>query len=248
MTTLWNGIPLGVQSWCFRKFGNGEIPGLLKDCGLAALEICQAHLDIQDARVHPMRIVEQYRELGITLTSYGIHSLPNEADAIRPLFEFAVQAGIPTLGVKPHPDSIGLVEALCREYGIEVAVHNHGKKDELYGKPEQLEAVLNQTSDSIGVCLDTGWLLDAGGDPVEFARRWAGRIYGVHFKDFHYREDGTREEALLGEGLLDVNGLVKALRESDFNGYATIEYEGEPENPLPSIKRCVERLRAACYE
>ena len=47
--------------------------------------------------------------------------------------------------------------------------------------PEEIEALLDATE--IGICLDTGHYLAAGGDPVAAATRWAGRINQVHVKD-----------------------------------------------------------------
>lgn len=241
MTTILNGIGLGVQSYCFRNFSNERIVETLQQCGLEQLEICRVHLDVEVAGV-PEQVLDLYRRSGIRFNSYGINRFENDEKKARAYFEFAAQAGIGVLGAKPSPDSFDLLARLCDEYGIRLAIHNHGRKDELYGTASQLEAALTDAPDSIGLCLDTGWLIDAQEDPVAAIRRFAGRIYGVHFKDFAYSKSGERHEAVLGEGLLDVAGVVRALKDSRFNGYASIEYEGEPDDPTPNIQRCVEAL------
>lgn len=241
MTTILNGIGLGVQSYCFRNFSNERIVDALRQCGLEQLEICRKHLDVE-VEGEPEQVLELYRSSGIRFNSYGINRFENDEPKARAFFEFAVQAGIRILGAKPSPDSFGLLARLCDEYGIRLAIHNHGRKDELYGTASQLEAALAGAPDSIGLCLDTGWLIDAGEDPAEAIRRFAGRIYGVHFKDFAYSESGDRLEAVLGEGRLDVAGVVRALKDTGFDGYASIEYEGEPDDPVPNIQRCVEAL------
>jgi inosose dehydratase len=46
----------------------------------------------------------------------------------------------------------------------------------------------------IGLCIDTGHMVVGGGDPVEFARRHAGRLRHVHLKDV----DGPLLERLRG--------------------------------------------------
>ena len=82
------------------------------------------------------------------------------------------------------------------------------------------------TATEIGLCLDTGHFLAAGGDPVAAATRWAGRINQVHVKDA--RLDRIAEVVRLdepadavwsrgvfcpiGEGDLDVAGVLDALR------------------------------------
>jgi sugar phosphate isomerase/epimerase len=198
-----------------------------------------------DAGQSPDEVLKLYRDNGLIFNSYGINSFNNDEAKVRPFFEFAKKAGIRTLGCKPNPEAYELLERLSEEYSIKLAIHNHGRKDQMYGEVDRLREALKNTSANIGLCLDTGWLIDVGGDPVELIREYPDRIYGIHFKDFIYEADGTRHEAVLGDGKLDVHGLMKALKEIRFNGYATIEFEGDPENPVPSIKKCIARLQEA---
>ncbi|MDF2724151.1 MAG: sugar phosphate isomerase [Paenibacillus sp.] len=241
MTAILGGIELGVQSYCFRKFSNEQIVDALAVCGLQRLEICKVHFNIEVDN-DPDRLLDLYRSHGISFNSYGINAFENDEAKARALFEFAAKAGVSIIGAKPSPDAYDMLGRLCDEYSIKLAIHNHGKKDQLYGTCAQLEAALAKAPESIGLCLDTGWLIDAGEDPVAAVQRFAGRVYGVHFKDFAYSESGERLEAVLGEGSLDVAGVVRALKQTGFSGYASIEYEGEPNDPVPNIKRCVDVL------
>lgn len=244
MTTILDGIELGVQSYCFRKFSNEQILHALQACGLQRLEICKVHVNIE-ADHEPDRVLNLYLSQGIRFNSYGINAFDCDEAKARALFAFAAKAGVKTIGAKPNPDTFDMLGRLCDEYSIKLAIHNHGRKDQLYGTCAQLEAALARAPESIGLCLDTGWLIDAGEDPVAAVRRFAGRVYGVHFKDFAYSQSGECLEAVLGEGSLDVSGILRALRQTGFNGYASIEYEGEPDDPAPNIKRCVDALIAA---
>lgn len=241
MTKVLGTIELGVQSYCYRLFSNEQIVEQLKECGLNALEICRKHLDLDNGD-DADDVLAQYRDNGISFNSYGINPYDGDEAKARRYFEFAKKAGISVLGAKPHPDAFDMLGRLCDEYGVKLAIHNHGRKDAQYGTVGQLEAAISRAPESIGLCLDTGWLIDAGEDPAETARKFAGRVYGVHFKDFQYTEDGERLEVVLGEGRLDLPALVKALKETGFNGYATIEYEGQPEQPTPNIVKCIDAL------
>jgi sugar phosphate isomerase/epimerase len=247
MTSILGGIGLGVQSFCFRQFSNEQILGALDESGLKWLEICKKHLNIEVAG-EPDRLLDLYRSNGIGFNSYGINVFDNDEAKARAFFEFAVRADIKVLGAKPNPDAFDMLGRLCDEYSIKLAIHNHGRKDQIYGTSSQLEEALSRAPDTIGLCLDTGWLIDVEEDPVAAVHRFAGRIYGVHFKDFDYSESGERLEAVLGEGNLDVSGVVRALKQINFNGYASIEYEGEPNDPVPNIKRCVDALILADRE
>jgi sugar phosphate isomerase/epimerase len=245
MTTILNGINLGIQSWCFRNFTNEEIPALLKECGVGALEICRKHLDVLAEDIPADTVLEHYRSQGIMLNSYGINTYDNNETKTRKFFEFAAKAGISILGAKPKPESFELLEKLCEEYSIKLAIHNHGRKDDMYGSVDKLREALSRTSSSIGLCVDTGWFLDVGVDPLAVIREFPDRIHGIHFKDFIYGDDGSRTEAVIGDGSLDVLGVLKELKRIGFNGYASIEFEGEPENPVPSIQQCIARLKEA---
>src|SRR5437868_12568251 len=75
----------------------------------------------------------------------------------------------------------GVAEALdrCRGRGYEPTFHP--ELGTLVEAEVEIEALLEATD--IGLCLDTGHLLAAGGDPVAAVGRWADRINQVHVKD-----------------------------------------------------------------
>jgi len=81
------------------------------------------------------------------------------------------------------------------------------------------------------------------GDPVAWVDEFAGRVYGVHYKDFTFEPNGQWQDVVVGEGTLDLPAFVAALERTNFDGYAVIEYEGDPEDPVPSLQRCVESMR-----
>jgi len=109
----------------------------------------------------------------------------------------------------------------------------------------QLEQALAQTSDRFGLCLDTAWLLDVSADPVETLRKFAGRVYGVHLKDFVYDAEGNRHEKIIGSGGLRLPEFLDLLMKTGFSGYVTIEYEADAKNPLPGIQQCIEAVKRA---
>jgi sugar phosphate isomerase/epimerase len=243
MLTLPNGIHVGVQSYCFREFANEQIIGMLKECGLDTIELFRKHAGLDERRED--EVIRLYRDHGIAISSFGINPYPNNEAVIRPYFEFAKKAGIRYLGASPSPDSFELLERLCEEYKIGIAIHNHGRKDKTYGTVEQLEQALAQTSDRIGLCLDTAWLLDVSADPVETLRKFAGRVYGVHLKDYTFDSDGNRHEQIIGRGGLRLREFLHLLLETGFAGYVSIEYEADAQNPLDGIRQCIEAVKKA---
>ena len=135
------------------------------------------------------------------------------------------------------------MDRLAEEYGVNVAVHNHGRSHQ-YGRFDQLQAILGRSSRRIGLCLDTAWFLDADCDPLEAADLFQDRLYGVHLKDFVFDSQGGHRDVIIGTGGLDLPGLMRRLRDVGFGGYLSIEYEGDPDNPLPQVIECVQAIRS----
>lgn len=232
---------LGIQSWCFRGLkGAPEIIAALTACGVNRLEACGIHIDLD----HPAESLKIYRDAGITISAFGVNFFGPDEAAARKVFEFAALAGFPAINADLSSDSIDLVEKLCSEYGKKIAIHNHGRRHAL-GTVRELEALLRRTSTNVGLCLDTGWMLDSGEDPLAVAKKFRDRLYGVHIKDFIFDRAGNAQDVISGTGVLALDDFARYLADSSFNGSLTLEYEGEPENPVPSLQACVKNINAA---
>ena len=142
------------------------------------------------------------------------------------------------------------VVGICRDRGYEPTFHH--ETGTYVEAPWEIERVL-EVSD-IGLCLDTGHLLLAGGDPVAAARAWSARINQVHLKDARRSAmagivaDAAPASAIwerevfpvLGQGDLDVKGVIDELRRSGYGGWLVVE-----QDTLPRTK---ERFRRAATD
>jgi len=157
-------------------------------------------------------------------------------------------------------DSLKRVEEVCDRHGIAVSLHHH------YGtvieRDDQVKRFLE--SSEMGLCLDTGHLVIGGSDPVEIAGIAGDRINHVHLKDVDHvvterlgaRELTFKEAARkgafrpLGDGDVDVGGIVERLESSGYSGWYVLEQdtvvEAEPdegEGPIVEIRQSLEDLR-----
>ena len=115
--------------------------------------------------------------------------------------------------------------------------------------------------DVLGLCLDTGHALYAGADPAALVATHADRLEHLHVKDVGAAQLAAAHARGLdfwaaiahgvfcpvGEGLLDLDALRRALAAAGYAGLATssrtgARHAGAPEDDL---RRSVERLRAA---
>ena len=105
---------------------------------------------------------------------------------------------------------------------------------------------IEKHDDRIGACADLGHFLRSGEKPTEVIRLLAGRLYGIHLKDFADMQDKTKG-VILGKGHIDVPAVFAALEQAKFpaDGALSIEYEENPNDPIAEIRECVEVARAA---
>jgi len=231
---------LGIQSYCYRKFDTLEgLMGALDASGLAYVEIWPRHLSYQLDRSEQEAALAALKARNIAMDSYGQVRFANDEAEARAVFEFAKLAGIRAITSDIDEDAIDMLEKLTEEYGINLAVHNHGRNHR-YGRFDQLDPIFGRTSERFGLCLDTAWFLDAGCEPLEAVDRYGDRVYGVHLKDFVFDDEGKHQDVIIGTGGLDMPGLMKKLENLGFNGYLSIEYEGDVDDPIPAVKECVQ--------
>ncbi len=68
------------------------------------------------------------------------------------------------------------------------------------------------------------------------------RNFGLHLKD---HDNERRTDVVFGRGVLDVPAVLRALREVNFQGYISLEYEANPNDPVPDMTACLDVLRSA---
>lgn len=184
--------------------------------------------------------------------------------------EFGVKVITTHIGVIPadktEPRYKAMLDALneCGEYaaakGITIAIET-GPED-----AKTLLAFLEDTRGGVGVNLDpANFVMVTDQDPVEAVRLLGKYIVHTHAKDGvlliktdpkiiynHFAEGGIEAlnvadyflETPLGEGKVDFDAYISALREAGFDGYLTIEREtgGDPISDIKLAKAYLENL------
>jgi sugar phosphate isomerase/epimerase len=246
-------MDFGVQSYCFRNFkDNSDVASMVKQIGVNKIEVCGIHSNaFNDVAVWKDEVAI-YQNAGVEIVSIGVQTFGEDMEAARRWFECAQAAGTKYISahfqVGNFQTTVPKVAALCDEFGIRIGIHCHGGYM-FGGSPDELRCMLDLGGENIGVCIDTAWCMQIGpqrGKPVEWVKNlFKGRVYGVHYKDFTFGKDAKWEDVVVGTGNLDLPAFVAALNEENFDGYAVIEYEADPENPVPALTNCVNSVRGA---
>ncbi len=136
------------------------------------------------------------------------------------------------------------VEAICVEHGLEQVMHEHvGCFVETAADVERLLEISD-----VSFVLDTGHMAVGGVDPLDFAKRHAGRVGLVHLKDTRMEVSDrlnagelTLMEAVqaglfpaLGEGDLPIDQIVTTLEAAGFRGWYVIEQDCALTGELPA--------------
>jgi hypothetical protein len=238
-------LNLGIQMYSLRGYPVDEALGHVKDLGLKVIEFYPGMFPVTDDQAAIDAMKDKVSALGLTMSAYGVNRFTKDAAANRKLFAFAKAAGIPILGADPDPDSFASLDDLVKEFDIRIAIHNHGPTHR-YNKVIDVLDAIEKHDRRIGACADLGHYLRSGEQPTEVIRLLAGRLYGIHLKDFAEMQDKTKG-VILGQGHIDVPAVFAALEQAKFpaDGALSIEYEENPTNPLAEIRACIEAARAA---
>jgi len=239
---------LAVQSYCFRHFkSNADVAEMVRGIGLDRIEVCEAHADFH--RLESWKeIIKVYEDAGIAIVSIGAQTF-NGNDAEEAFFECAAAAGAKHitahLRVGTFANAITRIKSWSDQYGIRVGLHCHGGYM-FGGQPEVLDLLIGLGSPQVGLCLDTAWAMQIGpwhGNPIEWVKKYARSLYAIHFKDFTFGSDASWRDTIVGDGNLDLPGLLAELRRQHYSGVSILEYEADPENPVPALQACVNKMR-----
>jgi sugar phosphate isomerase/epimerase len=191
------------------------------------------------------------KEYEVTPVGFGVSRFTKDHDANKKLFDLGKAIGLKYLSADPDPDSFDSLDKLCDEYKIAIAIHPHGpsgkKGRHRWWSAEVILKVVKDHHKLIGTCLDTGHLIrmDQLGeklDPAQQVKVMGERNFAMHLKD---HDNKKQTDVPFGDpaGVLNVPAVLKALKEMKFTGHIAIEYEANPNDPSPDMKKCVAHVK-----
>lgn len=238
---------LAIQAWSFNRYSFFEAVDKTVEVGLKYIEAypgqkitSEAPQIIMGPALPPQerqKIKDKLQASGVKLIAFGVCDLPPDEAASRKIFEFAKDMGIEVLTSEPPAEAMPLVDKLCNEYGIRVAIHNHPFPSK-YWNPDAVLKACEGRSNMIGSCSDTGHWFRSKLVPVDCLKKLEGRIVSLHLKDIKEGHD-----VVWGQGECNVPELLKELKRQNFKGVFSIEYEYNWENSVPEIAQCVAQFK-----
>jgi sugar phosphate isomerase/epimerase len=259
---LWSGLPvsaqqvkasmpnaeklgwrIGVQLYTYRTLPLYEALDKIAALGVRHVELCfflKLDKERPSLQTNENLSAEVRKELKDKLAERGMFlstfyaELDANADKAKKIFEFCKEMGTGTIVAhNPPAEAFDVIEKLCEEYKVNVAIHNHpwAEKGYKYWKPENVLAVCKDRSKRIGGCCDPSHWVRFGFDPLECLKQMEGRIVSFHLQDAAETNNLKAKEAILGEGKANCRELLKELRRQGYKGIMAIEYEKDTPTP-----------------
>ena len=157
---------------------------------------------------------------------------------------------------------LSTVAEYCLAQGVQLAFHHH--MGTVVQSEQDIDKLMEHTSDALGLLLDTGHLTYAGGDAIAVQKRHAKRINHVHCKDVRKNvlEDALNRNlsfldsvlngvfTVPGDGSIDYATLFDGLKASDYKGWLVVEAEQDPAiaNPLEYATLGANNLKKLCAD
>jgi inosose dehydratase/3D-(3,5/4)-trihydroxycyclohexane-1,2-dione acylhydrolase (decyclizing) len=133
---------------------------------------------------------------------------------------------------------------LLRKDGFNLVYHHH--MGTVVQTPEEIDRLMKETGDAVGLLLDTGHATWGGADPAALAHKYRKRIGHVHCKDVRpaVRAEADRKDwsfldsviagvyTVPGDGTVDYVAVFKEL--PGYSGWVVVEAEQDPRKAEPA--------------
>jgi hypothetical protein len=228
---------LGIASYTFRKFGLEDTLAMTNRLEIRNIVFKDFHLPLTSTHEEILKTVEKVKQSGINLYGGGVIYMENE-NAVLHAFDYAKTAGMKMIIGAPEHALLPLVEKKVKEYGIMVAIHNHGPGDQRWPTLGSIYDKIKALDPGIGICHDIGHTQRFGEDPVMDTDKYFDRILDMHLKDVT-ESSGKGNTCEMGRGVIDIPGVIKVLIKNGYKGKASFEYEKDENDPLPGLAESV---------
>ncbi|MCL1079867.1 myo-inosose-2 dehydratase [Parashewanella spongiae] len=161
-----------------------------------------------------------------------------------------------------YGEKLSQVADYCVEQGMKIAYHHH--MGTIVQTEQEIDLLMQHTSDSVGLLLDTGHLTYAGGNPIKVFEKYSHRVNHIHCKDIRanvLKDTLNRNISFLdsvlngvftvpGDGCVNYPSLFEKIKQSNYQGWLVVEAEQDPSiyTPLKYATLGNTNLRKFCAD
>ncbi len=203
---------VGIE--CNVRFVEDQFPraaAARKQMKATGVQYIGAHMSMNQAKS------EKFAGTAKSVAALGAERVVMSGTGLSPTGNFEQAA------LKTKAAELERIGKLCQQNGVRMAYHNHNP--EFANHNAEIEGLADNTSaELVDFLMDAGHGYLGGGDPAEFLMLHSSRIFGIHVKTFHGRDQQTP----LGEGDFGFDALAAAIETSGWKGWIISEEGGNP--------------------
>jgi len=142
-------------------------------------------------------------------------------------------------------NKISEISKYMEDRGVPLAYHHH--MGTVVQSQEDTERLIDNTSDSVKLLIDTGHMMFAGGNFIKIAKDYSSRLHHIHCKDIRkdvldisLKNDLSFINAFFagaftvpGDGCINYENFLKILKNLNYKGWLVVEAEQDPKKANP---------------
>jgi inosose dehydratase len=234
-------LNIGLASYTLRTLKLDDVIKTLTRLEIKNVAFKDMHMPLTASEEETKATAEKVRAAGINLYGAGVIYMKTQQE-VENTFNYARAAGLEMIIGVPNHELLPIVNDLVKKTNIKLAIHNHGPGDNLYHSPNDVWTKIKDLDSRIGFCIDVGHVVRIKEDPIPMISKYKDRLYDMHIKDVNKAEDdGTPLE--IGRGIIDIPGIIKALKKINYGYRVSIEYEKDGDDPVPGLAESVGYVR-----
>jgi sugar phosphate isomerase/epimerase/type 1 glutamine amidotransferase len=252
------GWPLGIEAYTFHRYTLFETIDKTAELGLSYMgglsfqrisdtipRNLEPGLSDDDLRAIRMKL----DEAGVRMLTYYIQDIPGDEEGCRRVFEFGRKLGIETFMTEPAVEALDTIETFCDRYDIRVALHNHGPDaSPVYWRPEGILEVCEGRSPRMGACIDLGYWMRAGIDPIEAIRKLGQRVITIQMHDLNERS-AEGHDVPWGTGAGESEAFFREVHRLGIEPVMIgLEYSYDWFDSMPEAAACIDFLDRLCLD
>ncbi|MEO6131389.1 MAG: sugar phosphate isomerase/epimerase [Saprospiraceae bacterium] len=255
---------VGLQMWSVRDYADKDPLGTIRKLAAMGYKVLEGH-KYADGKFYnwtPKEFRLLLKNLGLKMlsahTAVNLQSWDYQNNTLSDGMKKCIDAHA-ALGVKqllcPHIDKeyrnhddvqklagiLNHVGAACKKAGMQFGYHNHDfelvKTDGKY----MMDTLLQQTDPDLVIWeMDLYWVVFAHEDPIQWIKKYPGRIKAFHVKDM--ANSPLRESIEVGDGVIDFASIFRHSKEAGIK-YYFIELENYKTNSLDGVEKSLKNLK-----
>lgn len=198
--------------------------------------------DLETEKKLVAKQLDTFKALGVPLMVYGETTSTIQTQQHTPVSQ---RLTLDSDAIKRYAEKLTKFSEYMWSEGMPLSFHHH--MGTIIETEEDVDILMANTGDKLGLLLDTGHMVYAGGDPLSVIKKYGNRITHVHMKDIRAdvlqqskSKDLSFLDAILagvftvpGDGMIDYQKVADALKLANYSGWVVVEAEQDPVKAPP---------------